>query len=59
MNDQQYMRLALDLALEGWGWTSPNPMVGAVVVKEGRIIGTGYHARCGQLHAERDRKSVV
>lgn len=53
MNDQQYMRLALDLALEGWGWTSPNPMVGAVVVKEGRIIGTGYHARCGQLHAER------
>lgn len=53
MNDQQYMRLALDLAREGWGWTSPNPMVGAVVVKDGRILATGYHARCGQLHAER------
>lgn len=53
MNDQQFMRLALDLAQKGWGWTSPNPMVGAVVVKDGRIIGTGYHARCGELHAER------
>lgn len=47
------MRLALELAEQGRGWTSPNPMVGAVIVKEGRIIGQGYHARCGELHAER------
>lgn len=53
MNDQDYMRLALDLARKGWGWTSPNPMVGAVIVKDGRIIAEGYHARCGELHAER------
>ena len=41
MNDKDYMRLALQLAKKGCGWTSPNPMVGAVVVKEGRIIGQG------------------
>ena len=53
MNDCEYMRLALDLAKRGLGWTSPNPMVGAVIVKDGRIIGQGWHARCGSLHAER------
>lgn len=52
-SDQDYMRLALELAKKGAGWSSPNPMVGAVVVKNGRIIGEGYHARCGELHAER------
>ena len=54
MKDQEYMKLALELAERGMGWTSPNPMVGAVVVKEGRIIGRGYHRRCGQAHAERE-----
>lgn len=54
MNDWEYMRLALDLAERGMGWTSPNPMVGAVIVKDGRIIGQGWHHRCGGLHAERD-----
>ena len=54
MNDQEYMRLALELAERGRGWTSPNPMVGAVIVKNGRIIGRGYHHRCGEAHAERD-----
>lgn len=54
MDDLDYMRLALELAKKGCGWTSPNPMVGAVIVKEGRIIGQGYHHRCGDLHAERD-----
>ncbi len=54
MNDIDYMRLALSLAEKGLGWTSPNPMVGAVIVKDGRIIGQGYHRRCGDLHAERD-----
>ena len=47
------MRLALELAERGAGWTSPNPLVGAVLVKDGRIIGQGWHARCGGLHAER------
>lgn len=54
MNDNDYMRLALQLAERGAGWTSPNPMVGAVIVKEGRIIGQGWHVRYGELHAERN-----
>lgn len=54
MEDRDYMRLALELAERGLGWTSPNPMVGAVIVKEGRMIGRGYHRRCGDLHAERE-----
>lgn len=47
------MRRAIELAKKGEGFTNPNPMVGAVIVKDGRIIGEGYHARCGDLHAER------
>ena len=43
MNDEYYMRRALELAKPGMGHTSPNPMVGAVIVKDGRIIGEGYH----------------
>lgn len=54
MKDEAYMELALRLAERGKGWTSPNPMVGAVIVKEGRIIGQGFHRRCGQAHAERE-----
>ena len=54
MNDIDYMRLALELAERGRGWTNPNPMVGAVIVKDGRVIGEGYHHRCGGLHAERE-----
>ena len=54
MNDCGYMRLAAELAERGVGWTSPNPLVGAVIVKDGRIIGQGWHARCGGLHAERE-----
>ena len=50
--DKRYMRLALRLALRGAGKTSPNPMVGAVLVKGGRIIATGYHRRAGSDHAE-------
>ncbi len=46
------MRLALKLAKKGRGRTSPNPMVGAVVVKNGEIVGRGYHRRFGELHAE-------
>ncbi len=54
MTDKEYMRLALDLAKQGVGYVNPNPMVGAVIVKDGRIIGKGYHRRCGELHAERN-----
>jgi diaminohydroxyphosphoribosylaminopyrimidine deaminase/5-amino-6-(5-phosphoribosylamino)uracil reductase len=49
---QAFMRRALDLAREGWGQTAPNPMVGAVVVKDGRIVAEGFHARFGADHAE-------
>ena len=50
--DIEYMKMALELAKKGRGRTNPNPMVGAVIVKEGRIIGQGYHERCGEGHAE-------
>ena len=53
MDDKDYLRLAAELAERGAGWVSPNPLVGAVIVKDGRIIGQGWHARCGGLHAER------
>lgn len=53
MNDEEYMRRALELALRGSGWVNPNPLVGAVVVREGRIIGEGWHPAFGELHAER------
>jgi diaminohydroxyphosphoribosylaminopyrimidine deaminase/5-amino-6-(5-phosphoribosylamino)uracil reductase len=52
MTDSQHMRLALRLARRGYGATSPNPMVGAVLVKAGRIIGRGWHHQAGQPHAE-------
>ena len=54
MTDQNYMLRAIQLAKQGEGWTNPNPMVGAVIVKNGRIIGKGYHKKCGELHAERN-----
>jgi diaminohydroxyphosphoribosylaminopyrimidine deaminase/5-amino-6-(5-phosphoribosylamino)uracil reductase len=46
------MKLALNLAARGEGWVSPNPMVGAVVVKDGQVVGRGYHRRAGLPHAE-------
>lgn len=54
MTDRDYMSRAIELARQGTGWTNPNPVVGAVIVKDGRIIGEGYHRRCGELHAERN-----
>lgn len=54
MNDSEYMRLALELAKKGMGYVNPNPMVGAVIVKNGKIIGKGWHQKCGELHAERN-----
>ena len=50
--DEMYMRRALELAAKGRGTTTPNPMVGAVIVKDGQILGEGYHIRAGEGHAE-------
>ncbi len=50
--DERYMRAALRLARRAAGRTSPNPMVGAVAVRGGRVVGRGYHARAGGDHAE-------
>ena len=51
---ERYMARALELAARGAGWTNPNPQVGAVIVKDGRIIGEGWHTAYGKLHAERE-----
>jgi diaminohydroxyphosphoribosylaminopyrimidine deaminase/5-amino-6-(5-phosphoribosylamino)uracil reductase len=52
MTQEQCMKLTINLAKKGRGKTSPNPMVGALVVKNGEIVGRGYHKRFGQFHAE-------
>jgi len=52
INDEQYMLRCLDLANKGAGHVSPNPMVGAVIVKNGKMIGSGYHKEFGKPHAE-------
>ncbi len=52
--DEAFMRRALALAARGVGRTNPNPLVGAVIVREGRVIGEGWHACYGQAHAERN-----
>lgn len=51
---EKYMRRAIELAKKGIGFVNPNPLVGAVIVKNGEIIGEGYHAKYGELHAERN-----
>ena len=51
-NHEYFMRLAMRLALKAKGKTSPNPMVGALVLKNGKIIGKGYHEKAGAAHAE-------
>ncbi len=52
MDDAKYMRRAISLAARARGMTSPNPMVGAVIVKRGRVIAEAYHKRAGAPHAE-------
>lgn len=52
MDDAHFMQIALELAARGRGFTSPNPMVGAVVVKDARVVGQGYHQAVGKPHAE-------
>src|SRR4051795_10900862 len=51
--DQGHLQRALELAEGGRGRVSPNPLVGAVVVRDGQVIGEGFHAELGDLHAER------
>jgi diaminohydroxyphosphoribosylaminopyrimidine deaminase/5-amino-6-(5-phosphoribosylamino)uracil reductase len=51
-DDEKYLKFALRLAEKGRGKTSPNPMVGAIIVKDGRIAGRGYHKKAGSPHAE-------
>ena len=55
MNTRQnikYIKRCFNLALKGRGWVSPNPMVGAVIVKNGKAISEGWHKKYGQAHAE-------
>lgn len=52
--DIEYMNRAIELAVKGKGWVNPNPLVGALIVKEDRVIGEGWHERYGGLHAERN-----
>lgn len=49
---QHFMEQALMLARRGEGYTSPNPAVGCVIVKEGEVVGSGYHRQAGAPHAE-------
>jgi diaminohydroxyphosphoribosylaminopyrimidine deaminase / 5-amino-6-(5-phosphoribosylamino)uracil reductase len=49
---EKYMKRAIELAERGVGFVNPNPLVGAVIVKDGAIVGEGYHAKCGENHAE-------
>ncbi|MGN0267970.1 MAG: bifunctional diaminohydroxyphosphoribosylaminopyrimidine deaminase/5-amino-6-(5-phosphoribosylamino)uracil reductase RibD [Lachnospiraceae bacterium] len=57
--DEKYMRMAMELAKQGSGRVNPNPLVGAVIVKDGQVIGQGYHTRYGSLHAEREAFASV
>lgn len=54
MIPEEYMRIAIEEAKKGMGYTNPNPLVGAVLVKDGRIVGKDYHHRYGEYHAERN-----
>jgi len=58
MTHEHWMQMALDLARLGIGRVNPNPLVGAVIVKDGRVIGQGYHSVYGGLHAEREALAV-
>lgn len=58
-SDNKFMKMAINEAKKGLGFTNPNPMVGAVIVKDGKVISKGYHHACGMLHAERDALANV
>ncbi|MDR1674028.1 MAG: bifunctional diaminohydroxyphosphoribosylaminopyrimidine deaminase/5-amino-6-(5-phosphoribosylamino)uracil reductase RibD, partial [Oscillospiraceae bacterium] len=52
MINEKYMRIAIDLAKRGIGFVNPNPLVGAIIVKDDTVIGKGYHKKYGEPHAE-------
>src|SRR5258708_40290768 len=52
MSDLTHLTRALELAARGRGWVEPNPLVGAVVVRDGVVVGEGWHEKFGQAHAE-------
>ncbi len=54
MTPEDYMRIAIEEAKKGEGWVNPNPMVGAVIVKNDKILNKDYHHKCGEFHAERN-----
>ncbi len=54
MTDEFYMRKVLNLAIKGIGLVNPNPLVGAIIVKDDKIISSGYHKKFGSFHAERN-----
>lgn len=58
-HDTFFMRRAITLAARGWGQTSPNPMVGAVIVRDGEVVGEGWHTKFGSAHAEREALAVA
>ena len=53
-SEKDFMRRAIELALQGEGFVHPNPMVGAVIVRDNKILAEGYQHNYGNLHAERD-----
>ncbi len=59
MTDQEYMLRAIQLAKKGEGWTNPNPMVGAVIVKDGKIIGEGYHKKYAENFMRNAMQSLL
>lgn len=58
-DDARHMRRALELAARGEGWVEPNPMVGAVIVRNGEVVGEGWHRKFGDLHAEAEALKVA
>lgn len=52
MDDEKFMRQAIELAKRGEGWTAPNPLVGAVILNKGEVVGAGFHQKAGTPHAE-------
>lgn len=59
VDDRRFLARTFDLAIQGAGRTSPNPVVGAVVVRDGRAIGTGFHKRAGMVHAETEALNIA
>ncbi len=59
MHEKRAMELCMELALKGWGQVHPNPLVGAVILRGEKVVGTGYHRAFGQPHAEVEALSLV